>query len=236
MSRASLLLLAALMLGGAGTGAAQSGSNPVSGVFWPELDLYYRVGEQVRLYGLATYTLGPSPLVDNAQYGANIDFFAKRKLIFKHRPAVDVLAFDRVQPVMLRVGYRYSTDLGTSDPSPQDRVLFELTGRLTSGSFSIADRNGFDMRWSSGEYSTRYRNRIWIENTVRLGSYQLAPYANAEWFYSIQDAEWTKVRYEAGLHLPVRRLFAVEPYASWEDYWNGSPDLRGFGLNLVLSW
>jgi hypothetical protein len=38
------------------------------------------------------------------------------------------------------------------------------------------------------------------------------------------------------VHLPVAGFFSVEPYASWEDYWNGSPDLRGLGLNLVLSW
>jgi hypothetical protein len=227
-----------MLLIGAGAGAAQSGSDSVEEVFWPELDLYYRVGEQVRLYGLATYALGPAPLVETAQYGANIDFFAKRKLIFKHRPAVDVLAYDRVQPVMLRVGYRYSTNLGAPDPNPsaQNRVLFELTGRLTNGTFTIADRNGFDLRWTDGDYSTRYRNRVWVEAVVKLGSYRPVPYADAEWFYSVQDGEWTKVRYEAGLHLPVRKLFAIEPYASWEDYWNGSPDQRGLGLNLVLSW
>jgi hypothetical protein len=230
------LLLAAFVLVGARSAAAQASPGTVDGVFWPELDLYYRVSTHVRLYGIATYTIGPSPVVDNAQYGANVDLFAKHTLLFKHRPAEDALAFDRSQPVMLRVGYRYSTDLGTSDPTTQDRLLFELTGRLTRGAFTIAERNGFDLRWTDGDYSTRYRNRVWLEAVVTLGKYQPVPYADAEWFYSIQDDEWTKVRYEAGVHLPVVDRLAVEPYASWEDYWDGSPDQRGLGLNLVLSW
>ncbi len=230
------LLLAAFVLVGARSAAAQASPGTVDGVFWPELDVYYRVNGHVRLYGIATYTIGPSPVVDNAQYGANVDLFARHRLLFKHRPAADALAFDRSQPVMLRVGYRYSTDLGTSDPSTQNRLLFELTGRLTKGAFTISDRNGFDLRWTDGDYSTRYRNRVWLEAVVSLGDYQPVPYADAEWFYSIQDGEWTKVRYEAGVHLPVVGRVAVEPYASWEDYWDGSPDQRGLGFNFILSW
>jgi hypothetical protein len=205
-------------------------------VFWPELDLYYQASSHVRLYGIATYTFGPDPLVDNAQYGANVDFFSKRRTLFNLRPVIDALAFDRTQPVMLRMGYRYATDLGTPDPSTQNRVLFELTGRVTKGAFTLADRNGFDFRWTDGDYSTRYRNRVWVEAVVSLGKYQPVPYADAEWFYSIQNAEWTKVRYEAGVHFPVGTHFAIEPYAAWEDYWDGSPDQRGWGLTVVSSW
>ncbi len=208
----------------------------MDGVFWPELDVYYQASEFVRLYGLATYTFGPEPVVDNAQYGVNVDLFAKRRRLFAHRPAVDALAFDRLQPLMFRMGYRYATDLGVSDPTTQNRVLFELTGRLRKGVFTLADRNGFDFRWTDGDYSTRYRNRLWLEAVLTLGSYQPVPYADAEWFYSIQNGEWTKVRYEAGVHFPVGNVFAVEPYAAWEEYWDGSPDQRGLGLNLVLSW
>ena len=232
-----MLITAVLVLSGARAVAAQSGSGTVTGVLWPELDLYYQTGQQTRLYGIATYTFSPdSAVVDNAQYGINLDFFLKRVALFDHRPAVDALAFDRTQPIMLRAGYRYGTDLGTSDPVTQNRVLVELSGRVTRGAFTLADRNGFDFRWTDGVYSTRYRNRVWMEAVLTVHHYQPVPYADAEWFYSVQNAEWTKVRYEAGVHLPVGTLFAVEPYAAWEDYWDGSPDQRGFGLNLVFSW
>jgi len=230
-------LIAMILLAGARVGAAQSGSGTVDGVFWPELDLYYQTSEQTRLYGIATYTFSPdSAVVDNAQYGINFDFFLKRRALLHHRPAVDALAFDRTQPFLFRVGYRYATDLGVPDPTTQDRVLFEFTARLAKGAFTIYDRNGFDLRWTDDVYSTRYRNRVWAEAVLTLGHYQPVPYADAEWFYSIQNAEWTRVRYEAGLHLPVGTLFAVEPYAVWENYWDGSPDQRGLGLNLVFSW
>ena len=235
MPRAGILF-AALLCCGARVGAAQTSSGSVDGVFWPELDVYYRASEQVRLYGIATYTFGPAPLVDNAQYGLSVDFFAKRKKFFKHRPAIDALAFDRTQPFQLRLGYRYATDLGTPDPATQNRILAEATGRVSRGPFTLADRNGFDFRWTDGEYSTRYRNRLEPEAVLTLGSYQPVPYADAEWFYSIQNAEWTKVRYEAGVHFPMGHVVAVEPYAAWEDSWDGSPDQRGLGLNLVLSW
>jgi len=228
--------VAAMLLAGARVGAAQSSTGTVGGVFWPELDLYYQTSSHVRLYGLATYTFGPDPLVDNAQYGINVDYFIRHRQIFSHRPAVDALAFDRTQPLVVRMGYRYATDLNTPDPSIQNRILFELTGRLNKGAFTAYDRNGFDLRWTDGVYSTRYRNRVWAEAVVTVQKYKPVPYADAEWFYSIQNAEWTKVRYEAGVHFPVGTLFAVEPYAAWEDYWDGSPDQQGWGLNLVFSW
>lgn len=228
--------MALLLLAGARVSAAQTSSGTVDGVFWPELDLFYQTSSHTRLYGLATYTFGPDPVVDNAQYGLNLDFFLKHRQIFKHRPAVDAFAFDRTQPLLFRVGYRYATDLGVPDPVTQDRVLFELTPRLAKGVFTFYDRNGFDLRWTDDVYSSRYRNRVWAEAVVTLGRYQPVPYADAEWFYSFQNSEWTKVRYEAGVHLPMGTLFAVEPYAAWEDYWDGSPDQRGLGLNLVFSW
>jgi hypothetical protein len=231
------MLLVAVLLAGARLAEGQSGSGTVYGMSWPELDLYYRTGEKTRLYGIATYTLSPdSAVVDNAQYGINFDFFPKRRVLLKHRPAVDVLAFNRSQPLQFRAGYRYSTELGIPDPVIQNRLLFELSGRLTKGAFSAYDRNGFDLRWTEGDYSTRYRNRVWLEVVLAMGGYQPVPYVDAEWFYSVQKSEWTKVRYEAGVHLPVAGRFAVEPYASSEDYWDGSPDQRGLGLNLILSW
>jgi hypothetical protein len=226
-----------LLLSGARAAAAQSGSGTITGMFWPELDFYYRTGTHTRLYGIATFSIPPdSTLPGNGSFGINFDYFPKRRALFNHRPAIDALAFDRTQPLQFRTGYRYATDLGASQPVIENRLLFELTGRLTKGAFTAYDRNGFDFRWIDEEYSTRYRNRVWLEAVLTIKHYQPVPYADAEWFYSVQNGEWTKVRYETGVHFPVGSLFALEPYAAWEDYWNGAPDQRGLGLNLVLSW
>lgn len=199
--------------------------------------MYVGTSTLTRLYGIATFQFADDTRLNSAQYGINLDLFAKHQQFFVLGRVVDALAVDRSQPAMLRVGIRYQRNLTTDDPEDQVKIPVELTGRWTTRYWSLSDRNGFDFRWINGEYSTRYRNRIYLELTPVQKGYLFVPYGDIEWFYSIQQGEWTSVRYEAGLHLPVVSHLAVEPYAAWQSYWHvSSPDQRGLGINVVLTW
>ena len=214
-----------------------SASSDVEGQFWPEVDLYHKLSDYARLYGIATYTLSEESTSDNEQYGLNVDIFAKPPKVLPLVRGADALAMLHYQPVQLRLGYRYSRSLDAPPASVQNRLLAELTLRGSPPAFSLADRNAIDARWIDGEYSTRYRNRILLEVPVEQERYGFTPYANAEWFYSITKNQWTSVRYELGIQVPVVSHVSVEPYVAYQTYWHSSdPSAAGPGLNCVVSW
>jgi hypothetical protein len=231
-------LAAAVALAGPLSAQADS-SSTTDGEFWPELDLYYSVSKFVRLYGIATYTFPTDNGPGTQQYGANLDLFsaAKKVPIRRFVQGAEARAQDRAQPLQLRTGYRYAVDFNTATPAVENRLLAELTGRLSRYGITLSERNGFDIRWKNGVYSSRYRNRVFLEVPVELKHYDFTPYANVEWFYSLSNGTFTKVRYEAGVQLPVLAHFTTEVYAGYETYWHTTPaHVAGAGLNLVLSW
>jgi hypothetical protein len=228
----------AVMLAGS-LSAQPDSSSTTDGQFWPELDLYYSVSKFVRLYGIATYTFPTDGGTGTQQYGANLDLFsaAKKLPIRRFVQGADALAENRAHPLQLRTGYRYAVDFNTPTPAVEDRLIGELTGRVSKPAFTLSERNGFDIRWINGEYSSRYRNRLYLEVPVKLKRYDFTPYANVELFYSLSNGTFTKVRYEAGAQLPVLSHITTEVYAGYETYWHTTPShVAGAGVNLVLSW
>lgn len=205
--------------------------------FWPEVDIYYKLSDYARLYAIATYTFAEDDTQDNEQYGLNVDVFVKPVRALQRLRGADALAADRKRRLQLRLGYRYANDFNSPTPSVVNRLLAELTARMVTKHFSLADRNGIDARWKEGVYSSRYRNRIYLEVPANLKHYAFTPYADVEWTYVITDDEWNNVRYEAGAQLPVVSHFTVEAYFGWQTYWESTPSYtRGPGMNLVFSF
>ena len=106
----------------------------------------------------------------------------------------------------------------TSTPSSPGR----RSGRIASPSkrrpgcarlpdLLVSDRNRVEFRWVSGEYSTRYRNRLTVERDFLIGELHVAPYASAEVFYE-GAKHWYEEQYAAGLQLPYRRSFKFSAY------------------------
>jgi hypothetical protein len=219
--------------------AQADSSSTTDGQFWPEMDLYYRLGKAARLSGIATYTFAMDGGPGNQQYGANLDLFAaaKKSPIRRFVRGAEARVQDRAQPLQLRIGYRYGVDFNTAAPEVENRIIAEFTGRVSRPAFTLSDRNGFDIRWKNGVYSPRYRNRVFLVVPVELKHYAFTPYANVEWYYSLSNGTFTKVRYEAGVQLPMLAHFTTEVYAGYETYWHSTPShVAGAGLNLVLSW
>ena len=214
-------------------------SSSTAGQLWPELDVYYSLSKSARLYGIATYTIPTDNGPGSQQYGLNLDLFtpATRLRIRQVVQGADALAQNRAQPLQLRLGYRYAVDFNTTTPGVEDRIILELTGRVSKPAFTLSERNGVDIRWINGAYSSRYRNRIYLEVPVNLKTYGFTPFADVELFYSLSNGTFSKVRYEAGVQLPVVSHFTTEVYAGYETYWNTTPShVAGAGINLVLSW
>ncbi len=205
--------------------------------WWPEIDYFHQLNDHMRIFLQALGAFGGDREADNVQYGANFDLFLKARPVFGGIFGAASLVEDRYRPALLRVGYRYSETVnGPSNGQVQNRILAEFSINRRFGQFVVTDRNGFDWRWTDGDWSTRYRNRIYGEYTVDFAHYSVTPFVNSEWFYSLQNSNWTAVKMEAGFELPVVRRLSSEIYYGRQVNWQGAPAfINALGITLVYS-
>jgi hypothetical protein len=76
----------------------------------------------------------------------------------------------------------------------------------------LEDRNRIEFRWVDGSYSTRYRNKLSVERTLKLERFRFTPYASGELFYDGQHRSWNQNTYAFGAIVPYKRLFSVDGY------------------------
>jgi hypothetical protein len=113
-----------------------------------------------------------------------------------------------------RVGYRqsYTHDDDGSSISER-RIIAELTARFfLPGDVLLMLRNRADFRWLEGDFSWRYRPRLWAERTTDLGPVTVVPYASGEVFWDSRYDEWSRTRLTAGVAVPATNWLVPEVY------------------------
>ncbi len=98
-------------------------------------------------------------------------------------------------------------------PHPYDsRVRLAATGTLPLGHLVLSDRNLVERRFQETGPSTRYRNMLRAEDSVRLGRRRFTMYAYEEIFYDWRAAGWTLNQTALGATYPLGRRFAAEAF------------------------
>lgn len=197
----------------------------------PELDVYYKVSSDVRVYFQAKETReGGAP--STAEIGPSLDIYLK-----KLSRLVEISSFDRddskSQLLVFSIGYRY---LPTPNEAPTNRMVPYLVLNIpTKHSLLISDRNRADLDWKDGAFSWHYRNRITIERPLRIRSYHLSPYASAEFWYTSQYAKWSTTSIFAGCLFPFGRHVDFNPYYEHQNNTGKSPNQQLNQLGLMLN-
>ena len=150
-----LLLLGAI-------GAAPAAAQDVTTQFWPEIDTFVRLNENMRIYvPLANTKEGPDDSDMDGTVGVYFDYFASPipgGLLSRANAALQ-------RRLLIRVGYGY-TAAGSGEP-PTNTVDVEFTGRLVlPWKILASDRNRFDLNFTGGEFDPRYRNRLRLERDI----------------------------------------------------------------------
>jgi uncharacterized protein DUF2490 len=135
--------------------------------------------------------------VNSPQIGPNLDFnfrpLLRKKLRTNDSSKGNFLTF--------RIGYQYLRNSGKPD---ENRVPLQLTSRFhLPRSMELAERNRFDLRIISGQFSWRYRNRVTIERSFSIKSHSFTPYARGEIYYDSVRGTWYKNTYSAGASFPI---------------------------------
>jgi hypothetical protein len=216
-----LVLLIALLCQSA---TAQSSQDQ----FWPEIDSYIKLDSRMRLMFMASRTTDGSTY-ESAQIGPNLDITLRPIRLV----SVESNDSSKRQYLTFGIGYRYLRNL---DKPSENRMILELTPRYyLPWGILASDRNRFELRIISGNFTWRYRNRLTLERSFNIKSLRLTPYAQGEVYYYSQYGLWNKDSYAFGMTFPVHRRLEIKPYFQHDnDSRSSTPHVNALGLTLYL--
>ena len=197
----------------------------------PELNVFIKLSEQVRLFLLGDITEGLPPSYTDGEIGAHVDLTLKP--IF--RRALQDGNWERDRYLWARAGYVVSGDLDDRDDgSTTQTILLETTARLElPGQIWLVNRGRVDFRDIDGESSQRYRLRVGIEREFTVCGVVMVPYAQAETFYDTRYDVWNRQLYQAGVEIELTKHWRIEPYVARQND-NRSASGNANRLGLVL--
>jgi Protein of unknown function (DUF2490) len=198
----------------------------------PELDVYYKVKPEVRIWFQAKGTReGGEPL--RTEIGPSLDLYLKAWIKLAGATAFD-LDDSKSRPLIFSVGYRV---MPAPDVPLQNRLEPVLTFNFPmKGNVLMTDRNRADLDWQNGEFSWRYRNRLTFERALRIRRYHPAPYVAAEVFYTSQYSKWSDTALYLGCLFPFGKHVEFNPYYEHQNNTGRAPNqqLEQLGLTLNL--
>ncbi len=199
---------------------------------WPELSVFTRVNERMRLYFVAT-TVKESHESTEGEFGPNIDFYVRP---FRERKRLAGFRLDesKNQFLLLRVGYRYLNSF-SGDPD-EHRLVLEATPRYPlKGGVLVSNRARVDARFIDGEYSWRFRSRLSVEKELTIGSVKLSPYARGEVFYDSRYESWSRTEWIGGAAFPLNRHVELEGYFDYQHDTGGANNRKVHAIGTVLN-
>ena len=234
----------ALALALAGAPAPARAAERTLTEFWPELDVFVKLGEETRLFLLGTITrAAETGTSTEGTIGAHLDWF----------PAGLPTRLLEIAPgmegrwsVWTRIGYQHINAWNGTTPS-EDRGVLEATLRSEPlwQAIRVANRSRLDLRASGGETSWRYRNRSRIERTWALrgdgartdallayqpsGMFSAAtPYWMIEFFWDSRDSDWSRRYQQYGVEFEMARDRTIDLFLARQD------DLRQAGSKIQI--
>ena len=199
--------------------------------FLPEIDAYYKINSSTRLDFQAKETReAGSPT--QAEIGPSLDYFVKPLVGLKNIPIFDPTEA-KSRLLELFVGYRY---LPSPDkPTVQRMEVGFIANFPLVAKILLSDRNRFDLDWQPGQFYWRYRNRVKLQRTIHIGSYNPAPYVSAEPFYQSQYGKWATTALYAGSLFPAGKHFAFDAYYEHQNITGKHPNQQLNQAGLILN-
>ncbi len=202
---------------------------------WPELGIY---AQQSPMFRLEFVDFARDDL-SNHEWNGDFAIYVEAALkpVFRRelREQPDVF---RNKYLTFRAGYRYRTSLTGNNTASENRGIIEVNSRYRlPWQLVIADRNRGDFRFVKGEaFSTRYRNRLWLERDIKHGWLECTAYVYDEIFYDARYDRWAAPnQYAAGVKFPVGPHVVLEPYYLRQNHRpSNPPNLNAFGFKFNL--
>jgi hypothetical protein len=187
--------------------------------FWPELDLWYRFTDVLRLELVTSGTRDDSGDKTNGSQALYLDYRMN-------------------DPISWRVGFLYQNTLPDSpgqNNSVEHRVSLDFNYRWHLGDeVLMTDRTRLDLRDIEGSDSYRVRNRLRFERPFKLTRTTLTPYFNAEAYYDSRYDALSRVRLEAGSIISLGKIWEADLYiGQQQNYQPSDKTILAFGITIT---
>jgi hypothetical protein len=207
--------------------------------FWPELNLYKRLGPTTRLYFVAAYAEGKESQFRTLDVAAYMDVTFKpfTRDMVKHDDWRSANDWRQKRYLWIRVGYDHVfKQEGQTESTPEDRGILAVHGRAyLPASVLFELRARADFRWIGGDYSTRYRVRAEVNRDFTIFGVVSNFYFQAEAFYDTRYDDWARELYQLGAEITVTRCFRIEPSVARQT--DDQPEESGiYAFALVARW
>ncbi len=180
---------------------------------WPELNIYYNLKENWRLFGMYSATKIRTSDFSDGAIGLYVDYFANSSLRKKFTPQL-VDDSTGVYYLWLRAGVYYSsTPPKSTNPVKEYTVATESNSRFNlPADILLTARNRFDWRTVNGDFKVRYRPRITIEKQMQTQFLFFSPYFYGEYFVNFNESSSNRLRLCIGLEIKVALYVNFESY------------------------
>jgi len=195
-------------------GAAQLSAQDNSNEFWPQLNGYWRLGPDFQIVGTVTEHAATDPKDNDFRIGAMLLYHLPIQFhgpLARHHP-------EESRYLSFNGGYLYIPPAPNGTAAVENRAFSQFIARVPwPNSFLTTDRSETDLRWISGSFYWRYRNRISMQRNFKIRSYTFTPLVFGELQYYSKYDSWYRNDYGAGVRFEVGKLAEILPYFEREN-------------------
>jgi hypothetical protein len=231
MTRAYTVWLTAAIL----FGAAALAANAQGVQLLPEVDIYLKLNERIRLDFTAQGDRDGADSIQS-QIGPSIEFYLKPLIKLKRITALD-LDEAKSKALVLEVEYR---TVWAPDTAITNRIVLAATSNMPlKAGVLLSDRSRVYLDWKSGDFLWRYLNKLELQRGFSIRKFHLIPYLAAEPAYLEQYSKWSTTALYAGSLFPFGRHVELDTYYEHQNDTSKKPNKQtndiGFTCNFYFS-
>jgi hypothetical protein len=218
-------------------GSARAGD---SWEFWPELNLYKRLGPTTRLYFVTAYAQGKESEFLTLDLAGYFDMTFQpfvRDILYGEENWRSREDWRNKRYLWMRIGYDHVfKNTGEEKSTPEDRGIVSAFGRFYLPAAVLFEvRARADLRWIDDDYSTRYRLRGEVNRDFTVCGIVSNVYLQAEYFYDTRYDAWARELYQLGTEITLTDHFRLEPSVARQI--DHEPEESGlYAVAVVARW
>lgn len=198
---------------------------------WPEIDLYYQINSNFRIYSVISGTKTDQSSYSEGAFSIYVDYFGLKAPISK----LNFVGREERFRFRLRVGYLYSR----TPPTDEDQIKSHTFRIQTANTFTITQKlrayykGKLDLGRSDQKFVGRYVPRLILERDFRTEYLTFSAYTYAERYLDFQGKDLDRTRLVIGANLRVSKTIDFETYYLHQ-FTNGNnvPTVKAIGTRL----
>jgi len=216
------------------SGVSGQSTSSLESEFASEVDLHLQLSPSLRLLIYPGLEQGTSFSYHQVYGAAGIGYQLKQIA----KPHLENIDPDKERYFVFAAGYEYLRTSQSGKTTDEDRVVLDGTlGFRPISGILTRDRSWIELRWVNGKYSTRYRNRLILEQDFVTHGLRWTPYAFAEVFYDGSKSSWNQEWFSGGVQWPYKKRFMLDTHYRRQHCTTCNPtdvNLAGVALNFYF--